>query len=628
EDNARFGAGEPDAPTADDLLSAGQNLLAAGCDDPLILYSHGYLFHKNGRAAEAEPIVSRALEGLQKSRYPKCQAAFAALRRVKIALELSPGDESKLKEYRDLAIELVAQAAVDGSYARGEERLFIAHLEPHWGDVFADRGPEVVEVLKATPGIDPYVTHAIEGQMYINLAWQSRGGGWADSVSPEGWRGFERRLDEARRLLVAAWKMHPEYPEAPTAMITIAMAGHAEEPARLWFDRAVAAQMDYEPAYDAYMTFLRPRWHGSTEEMYELGIECLKTKRFDTETPMWFFHTLLWINEDLVGDTAYWRRPETYEALCEMFDGYESVRPERELNWYRSVRAVSAWRAGQHADARRVLDSLGENAERRVSWQFFWTRFEEIEREVHAYTSASADKVAQAADLRSQLRRQEAAAIYEGILKAGEPDPLAAEYVRHELASVRLEEDFAAGKWVDLLPPPSLDGWPRRRGTWTVGADGALTGTAGEDGLWLESFADFGRRLELKGEIEFVSSPTGCKTTAGVGVGRQPTVVVDILYFLLTEGEPTAIISERMLEDCTFRAPAEVRRVNSFSVRLWDDRMTVYVNGQLAHNDVAFERLTGTGKAMVALGATAACPGSVVRYRDLQIRLLERPPAP
>jgi len=388
--------------------------------------------------------------------------------------------------------------------------------------------------------------------------------------------------------------------------------------------------MDYEPAYDAYLMYLRPRWHGSTEEMYEFGLECLKTKRFDTETPMWFFHTLLWINEDLAGDPAYWRRPGTYEALCEMFDGYESALPERELNWRRSVRAVAAWRAGQHAEARRVLDSLGENTDRGVSWQFFWTRFEEIEREVHAYTSASAEKLAEADGLRLKGRRKEAAAIYEGALEAGEPDPLAAEYVRHELACVRLEAAFATGKWVDLLPSPSLDGWPRRRGTWTIEADGALKGTAGEDGLWLESLADFGRRLELKGEFEFVSSPTGCKAIAGVGVGRQPTVMVDILYFLLTEGEPSAVISERMLEDSTFRAPAEVRRVNSFVVRLWDDCMTVQVNGRTVHEEVAFDRIVGQGKATVAVVAPMPCRGSVVRYRNLQIRRLERrrEPAP
>jgi len=125
--------------------------------------------------------------------------------------------------------------------------------------------------------------------------------------------------------------------------------------------------------------------------------------------------------------------------------------------------------------------------------------------------------------------------------------------------------------------------------------------------------------------MEFVSSPPGCKTTAGVGVGRQPTVAVDILYFLLTEGEPTAIISERMLEESTYRAPAEVRRVNSFSVRLWDDCMTVVVNGQPAHREVAFDRLAGTGKAAVAFMSSSSCPGAVIRYRNLQIRRLQRP---
>ncbi len=56
----------------------------------------------------------------------------------------------------------------------------------------------------------------------------------------------------------------------------ISTSGDAPQPgedARTWFDRAVAAQFDYWPAYQARLVFLQPRWGGSYEEDLALAAE-------------------------------------------------------------------------------------------------------------------------------------------------------------------------------------------------------------------------------------------------------------------------------------------------------------------------------------------------------------------
>jgi len=70
---------------------------------------------------------------------------------------------------------------------------------------------------------------------------------------------------------------------------------------RDWFDRAVEAQMDYEPAYNSLLWALTPRWGGSHGKMYQFGLECLATKRFDTCVPEKLIQIVLDIDSELGG---------------------------------------------------------------------------------------------------------------------------------------------------------------------------------------------------------------------------------------------------------------------------------------------------------------------------------------
>ena len=111
------------------------------------------------------------------------------------------------------------------------------------------------------------------------------------------------------------------------------------------------------------MFALFPRRGGSYEEMYRFGLSCLATKRFDTTVPGVFFNTVCMISGDENCSLEYWHRPETYQHLQTMFAGYLQAAPPEKRNWYNSWYAASAFLCGQYADAQRLLETLGRQAE-------------------------------------------------------------------------------------------------------------------------------------------------------------------------------------------------------------------------------------------------------------------------
>ena len=90
----------------------------------------------------------------------------------------------------------------------------------------------------------------LEGEYQIIEAWKARGGGYADTVADKGWQGFREHLAQARKCLTEAWRLRPDLPMAPSRMIYVSLGDSDIGEMRLWFDRTVAAQLDYAPLPD------------------------------------------------------------------------------------------------------------------------------------------------------------------------------------------------------------------------------------------------------------------------------------------------------------------------------------------------------------------------------------------
>jgi WD40 repeat protein len=111
-------------------------------------------------------------------------------------------------------------------------------------------------------------------QAHINWAWQARGGGWAGTVTEEGWTKFHTRLDESLRLLEKALKLGVDDGEAHRLRLLIGMAQDAPpEKMRSWFNGGRKLDPYYYPLYEQLAISLMPRWGGEPGDVERFANE-------------------------------------------------------------------------------------------------------------------------------------------------------------------------------------------------------------------------------------------------------------------------------------------------------------------------------------------------------------------
>lgn len=119
--------------------------------------------------------------------------------------------------------------------------------------------------VKAKP--ESITAHTALGRTLTRYAWKARGGGWAKTVTPEGWKVFYARLAEARQVLLAATNSSESCPLWFTTMLKV---GLGEGWPREVYDKMFAAGTNYNreylPIYGAKCYHLLPRWHGGEGE--------------------------------------------------------------------------------------------------------------------------------------------------------------------------------------------------------------------------------------------------------------------------------------------------------------------------------------------------------------------------
>ncbi len=109
---------------------------------------------------------------------------------------------------------------------------------------------------------------------YVSYAWDARGAGYSDTVSPNGWRLFDQRMDRAQEILQDASKLPSKCPEWYDVMLVIAKAqGWDREKEAALFREAAAAEPGYYYFYREQMSYLQPKWHGEDGEAQAFAAE-------------------------------------------------------------------------------------------------------------------------------------------------------------------------------------------------------------------------------------------------------------------------------------------------------------------------------------------------------------------
>lgn len=356
----------PESRAVYDLLT---KAVAAGCDDPLIVYSRARMYEFNVEE-DGPKIVALHVEAARAMKergpgYHPLRQTFAYTRAAQFLAGSAEtlGDEvrSQVEGWWDLALERLEKAAADPdspvSLLSEVSQLLIKTKMKLTGDrkTGLDR---VFEVLsKARP--ESAFPLVLKGEAYTDYAWDARGDGWANTVTPEGWKKMGERLAVAEAALTEAWKRDPEDPEAPTLMINVELGqGKGRPVMETWYRRAMAADPDNRLACRYKMYYLEPKWHGSREAMIAFGRELLAGGNFEARLPFQLVDahwTLAGYGKTL---EDYFRNPDVWKDIQSVYEPFLKKYPD--AAWERSFYARCASYSGRWVEAKAQFDRLGD----------------------------------------------------------------------------------------------------------------------------------------------------------------------------------------------------------------------------------------------------------------------------
>lgn len=134
-----------------------------------------------------------------------------------------------------------------------------------------------------------YANCTIRGALLIDWAWQARGDGWAFTVTPAGGQAFEDRLKLAQQEMEQAIQVNPSGWTAHRQLIVVAMGRSLPRDfMERHFAKAVEFCPTYQPAYAAKLNYLKPRWHGTKEDLLAFGEKCAATGYWEDGIPQLF----------------------------------------------------------------------------------------------------------------------------------------------------------------------------------------------------------------------------------------------------------------------------------------------------------------------------------------------------
>ncbi len=101
----------------------------------------------------------------------------------------------------------------------------------------------------------------------VDYAWHARGTGYADTVTPEGWRLMKERLSQANKVLVDARKLPEKDPVLYSVALQVALGVGLD---KAGYEKLMDEAYAFEPTfwgYDASRAYsLLPRWYGEPGE--------------------------------------------------------------------------------------------------------------------------------------------------------------------------------------------------------------------------------------------------------------------------------------------------------------------------------------------------------------------------
>lgn len=403
------------------------------CTDPLVLTVAA---NESSKRSDSNSRFERALAAYPASQHKAYPQLYAM---VWLAAQAGT-NSSRPDELRAPALEQLQKCFADGSFTPDDQQEIAEIFVNGWGRNFlSGNGDSICKIAHEAGTNYQWFALVLEGQNEINEAWKARGNGYANAVTEDGWHGFRSHLSAARNALTEASNLQPDFPLAPCLMMTVSLGDSDITEMRAWFDRTVAAQIDYPGAWSEMRWGLRPDWYGNEVAMLALGKTAINTGRFDTDVPRKFIDCVYDVEseEGIPAGRHIFGRSDIWPLLEKIYQGYIAApSQEQQRNGWRTSYAVIAYHAGKYDVARTQLEALNWTPQPNIVGQWrldptLWTL------EIAARTGPQGREISAAEASYQKRDFTEALKQYNDLNSAAVTNERTKEFIKHRLAMLQ-----------------------------------------------------------------------------------------------------------------------------------------------------------------------------------------------
>ncbi len=614
-----------------DLERMGWELLAAGCNEPIIHMLYGNILYEQGMLGEALPYLQSGYENSRTTADLQLLMGVTGMRLAKCMRALDEG--SRDGDYRSWVLIDMGEASGNPMYVEDDQSALLEIIDYYCFDDLSLRNKgQLVERCVLQPDSTEWLCKMLAGLLHVDVMAKSNDSRSHDMAGYEA----ERSSVEGQLLLQAAWEIRPGRPQAAAALVRLAAYTRRVSSDRVkeWFDLAVAAQVDYMPAYNAYILYVVRGGEAREQDILaNFGRDCIANGPYDTIVPFYYLAAAGTIarRPGRQNPLEILRRPEVLSNLETMLSGYDDADISGELRTHvQLVGAAVCSLSKNWPRAREYLDAVDDLPDRMVQARiiaFLGMEPTPVIAQIYAETGPAAEDLARARREYGARRYDAALAILTAAVQANRDDPWTTVYLHHSIRHILTTRDWMAGEWINITPDVDLSGWRIANGEVWVDADGRIVCLPGDDS-WSSLICDrlFGDAYEMRGSITFPSL-AGPEISAGPILGLYwPQSRLQYYATLLSNRGQIDLWDTDRVES---RRPGAAHENTTFHVQVWKLNITAYIGGHSVFYSYYADDMPAGSRAAIAqigLGSRTNDLRQLAVFSDIQVRRLTDPP--
>src|SRR5579862_8343434 len=339
-------------------------LESAGANDPYFYFAAANV---QTFRADSGRYLSKALDGFSKNP-PSSYLLFVISENTGRVLHVASSYDRSTDDYsikfRDQATLGYLRAMLNEyPFNKDEDSVLMWRLNSFTvNDMYSRRAGDFSKIIAESPKVARWIVEFWQGKQYLVAAEKALGPDPATKPNTQQLQDIAPNLAAAKEHFVKSWELNPKNPSAAAEMIRVAMwENEKADTMRKWFDRAAAAQMDFEPAYWYMLEGLGPKRLGSNEQMIRFGEECARTARYDTIVPYQYVSTVKDIATDANDNGKLFADPKINGNLKVILDKYlasGTCPPYEGFFYLQSLDAIVAYKGGRLDEAAKHIEAM------------------------------------------------------------------------------------------------------------------------------------------------------------------------------------------------------------------------------------------------------------------------------